>query len=436
MPTRSFRFLTLGVVLAGSVLGTARAADSIKDLQNAYVANKSKKVVRAYHFGSQGAGDIFSNHTSHSNRLIPVYVFGRKADLGAVTGKNRVYRDSQQIRRLYGTLPANTANPDAEYCDQSDLYGVQKEAVARGTKYLFTVWFDGMDWETTRAAAIAKSGRVYTEGKGSGLIFQDYAADGSAQYGYCVTSPTHDKNTPDVDTQTVTIPPTSLLGGYDVRIAGPNPWTWGDLWTPGYLKGQSGNEADKAGVRAVGRIMHTYTDSSQSAGEYATGVKAYNNGVNVTDDGRFVPTLFQQLQAQGWKVGTATSVPFDHVSPAAMYAPDVDRDDYQDLARDMLGLRGIAQETGKDSGIPNRPSERPKGMNAAGRMKTTKDDAPIGPIQPRSCRHPSEVVETSSSAPPGSGRSRRPWTTKSSRGTSSGQGAWPTARLSRNWARL
>jgi alkaline phosphatase len=328
---------------------TARAADPIKDLQNGYVANKSKKTARAYHFGSQGPGDIFSNHTSHSNRLIPVYVFGRKADLGAVTGKHSAYRDPEKIRRLYGTLPENTLNPEAEYCDQSDLYSVQKEAVARGARYLFTVWFDGMDWEATRAAAIAKSGKVYSQGKGSGLIFQDYTADGSAQDGYCVTSPTHDKNAADVDTQTVIIPPTSLLGGYDVRIAGPNPWTPGDLWTPGYFKGQAGNEADRAGVAAVGRIMHAYTDSSQSAGEYATGVKAYNNGVNVTDGGRFVPTLFQQLQAQGWKVGTATSVPFDHVSPAAMYAHNVHRDDYQDLARDMLGLPGITQELGKDS---------------------------------------------------------------------------------------
>ena len=101
--------------------------------------------------------------------------------------------------------------------------------------------------------------------------------------------------------------------------------------------------------------MHAYTDSSQSAGEYATGVKSYNSGVNVTDDGRLVSTLFHQLQAKGWKVGTATSVPFDHVSPAAMYAHDVHRDDYQDLAREMLGLRGIdpgdGQETRQHPGL-------------------------------------------------------------------------------------
>src|SRR5690242_16902755 len=193
MPTRPLRLLALGLVLAGSLPRIAHAADPIKDLQNAYIANKSKKMARAYHFGSQGPGDIFSNHTSHSNRLIPIYVFGKKADLGAVTGENSLYRDPERIKKLYGALPANTLNPEADYCDQSDLYRVQEAAVARGAKYLFIAWFDGMDWETTRAAAIVKSGRAYQEGKGSGLVFQDYDADGSAQFGYCVTSPTHDK---------------------------------------------------------------------------------------------------------------------------------------------------------------------------------------------------------------------------------------------------
>ena len=83
---------------------------------------------------------------------------------------------------------------------------MQKEAVARGVKHLFIVWFDGLDWPTTQAAAIVKTGKVYTEGKGSGLIFQDYDAGGAAQYGFVVTSPTHDKNTPDVDAQTVVDP--------------------------------------------------------------------------------------------------------------------------------------------------------------------------------------------------------------------------------------
>ena len=191
---------------------------------------------------------------------------------------------------------------------------------------------------------------TYREGKGTGLVFQDYDASGTAQFGYVVTSPTHDKSVVDVDAQTVTIPPDSLGGGYDAMIVGPDPWTPGPLFAkaPGYLKGSSASDADKAGVRAAGRVLHAYTDSSQSAGEYATGVKAYNNGVNVTDDNRFAPTLFEMLQKSGWKVGTVTSVPFDHVSPAAQYAHNVHRDDYQDLGRDMLGLPSIVQATGKE----------------------------------------------------------------------------------------
>ncbi|MDB5349503.1 MAG: Alkaline phosphatase [Planctomycetota bacterium] len=341
-------FVALGSLFA---LASARAEDPLRDLQNAYVRNKDESVARAYHWGSQGAGNVFSNHTSHTNRLIPIYVFGAKADLDAVTGKNSAYRDPEKIKAMYAELPPNTANPRAEYCDQSDLYRVQKEAAEKGAKYIFTVWFDGMDWETTRAAAIAKTGRVYTEGKGSGLIFQDYDKAPS-RFGYCVTSPTHDKNTTNVDTQTLSIPPDSLLGGYDAMIAGPNPWTEGPLQAPGYLKGQNGNTADKQGILAVGRLPHAYTDSSTSAAEYATGVKSYNNGVNVTDDGRFVPTLYQRLQSQGWKVGTVTSVPFNHASPAAMYAHNVHRDDYQDIGREMLGRESIVQKTGKGPRLP------------------------------------------------------------------------------------
>jgi alkaline phosphatase len=345
--------LILATILPASAW-PVQGADRLKDLQTANVTSTKQKVARPYHFGSQGAGDVFSNHGSHSNRLIPIYAFGRKGRLDLFTGANSPYRDPEKVKALYGFLPENTVNPEAEYADQSDLYRIQRDAIKHGVKHLFIVWFDGLDWPTTQAAAIAKTGKLYTEGKGSGLIFQDYTAEGSARYGYYVTSPTHDKNQPDVDAQTVTIGADALPGGYDAQIAGPNPWTLGPLGrqAPGYLKGQSGHAADKSGVKAVGRALHAYTDSSTSAAAFASGVKAYNNGLNVTDDGRFVPTLFHQLQADGWKVGTVTSVPFDHASPAAMYAHNVHRDDYQDLAREMLGLPGVVQETKKGEQLP------------------------------------------------------------------------------------
>ena len=185
--------------------------------------HKAQKADRAYHFGSQGAKNVFSNHTSHSNRLVPVYVFGTKADLKSVTGKNSRYRDASKIKELFGgQLPEHTLNPEAEYADQSDLYRVQKDMVDRDAKYIFTVWFDGLDWPTTRAAALAKTGKDYAEGPGSGLIFQDYDKT-PMQYGYVVTTPTHDRNDVDVDQQKVTIPKDSLMGGYDARSPAPRP---------------------------------------------------------------------------------------------------------------------------------------------------------------------------------------------------------------------
>ncbi len=341
----------LALITVALFTGSTRCAfargdrDRLRALQTEYVLNASKKMPRAYHFGSQGPADVFSNHTSHTNRLIPVYAFGSKVRLGTVTGENSRYRDPLKIKELYGALPQNTANPEAVYADQSDMYRVQREAIARGAKHLFIVWFDGLDWPTTQAAAIAKTGVIYIEGKGSGLLFQDYDAAGTAQYGFVVTSPTHDQNRVDIDAQAVVIPPTSLLGGYDARIGGSTPWTLGPLGSkaPGYVKGQSASPSDLAGVKGAGGILHAYTDSSQSAAEFVSGVKSYNNGVNIADDGRVVTTLFHELQSKDWKVGTVTSVPFDHVSPAAMYAQNVHRDDYQDIARAMLGLPGIIQ---------------------------------------------------------------------------------------------
>ncbi|WP_205678927.1 alkaline phosphatase [Aquisphaera insulae] len=351
-PRAAFGALSLVAALAAGAGAGAQeppapaVKDRIKELQARYVASAAEKLPRAYHFGSQGPGDVFSNHHSHSNRMVPVYTFGRKIDVSSVMGSNSRYRDPERIKETFGRLPENTLNPSADYADQSDLRRVLSDAAGRGVKHLFIVWFDGLDWPTTRAAAIVKSGKVYDEGKGAGLFFQDYAAEGSAQYGYVVTSPTHDFSVQDVDRQMVSIPARSLPGGYDAQIAGPNPWTLGPLGpkAPGYFKGQNSNDADKAGVLDVKRILHAYTDSSQSAAELVSGVKSYNSGLNVADDSRLVPTLFHELQERGWKAGTVTSVPFNHASPAGMYAQNVERDDYQDLARSMLGLPGIIQQ--------------------------------------------------------------------------------------------
>lgn len=70
-------------------------------------------------------------------------------------------------------------------------------------------------------------------------------------------------------------------------------------------------------------------------------IKTFNGGVNVDSNGTPVKTVAHELQSQGWRVGAISSVPISHATPAAAYAHNVSRDDYQDLTRDMLGLPSI-----------------------------------------------------------------------------------------------
>lgn len=88
-------------------------------------------------------------------------------------------------------------------------------------------------------------------------------------------------------------------------------------------------------------------------------------------DGQRVDTIAHELQRRGWGVGVVTSVPVSHATPAAAYAHNVTRSDYQDLSRDLLGLRtdhrseplpGVDVLLGGGWGI-DRNSDRGQGSN-------------------------------------------------------------------------
>lgn len=278
----------------------------------------------------------YTGWKSHSNRLIPVYTFGTKGagkgvDLRSWTRQNSVYRKPKAVQKLYGYLPDNTVNEDADWMDQTNIYDLQKAAAAAGKKHIFLVVFDGMDWHTTRAAAIWNQKKVtYTEGRGTGTHFQDYRASSTSQFGYMVTSAHNEGTDVDVDTQSVKNPGGATRGGYDANVAGLTPWSI--PLDPGYLIAKP----------AEGHAKHNYTDSSSSATSMTAGIKTFNGAVNVDAAGTPVPTIAHQLQEQGWQVGAVSSVPISHATPAAAYAHNVSRDDYQDLTRDMVGLPSIS----------------------------------------------------------------------------------------------
>jgi alkaline phosphatase len=322
----------LSVLVVWAVATTALcAADPICDLQTEAIEKNSAD------FGHWGVNPTnYTEWGSHSNRLIPVYTFGTKGgkpgvDLTSYTGAHSPYRDAAALQRIYGRLPSNTVHAEAEYLDQTNLYDIQKAAMEAGRKYVFLVIFDGMDWDTTRNAAIYQSRRVgYTSGRGQGLHFQDYTANGTTQFGWMCTSPHNEGTKVDVDAQTVENPGGTLFGGYNRALGGPNPWTPGS--DPNYHIGKSADAAER----------HAYTDSSSSASSMTAGIKLYNNAVNVDPAGHPVETIAHWAQRQGYGVGAVSSVPISHATPACAYAHNVDRDDYQDLTRDMLGLKSIS----------------------------------------------------------------------------------------------
>lgn len=316
------------------IAATAFADDHLRDLQTAAIKEGRSPVG---HWGVDPKN--YKEWGTHSNRLIPVYTFGTKGlgagvDLEGYLGKNSAYRSKARLKAIYGRVPTNTLNPNAEYCDQTDLAALQRAAFKAGKRYVILMIFDGMDWQTTRAAAIYNEKRVsYSEGRGTGMHFQNYTANDTTQYGFMCVAPHNDGTENDVDLQTVSNPGGKFAGGYNVAKAGPFPWSPKneDIY---YLTGRTPG--------GKSRCEHPYPDSANTAQAMTTGVKSYNNSINVDVTGQQVSAIAHEVQAAGYSVGAVTSVPISHATPACAYAHNVDRDDYQDITRDLLGRPSIA----------------------------------------------------------------------------------------------
>ncbi len=301
---KSTTIVFLGLWLVASA---TYAADHIRQLQTTAIENDQSPVA---HWGVDP--DDYTQWGSHSNRLIPIYTFGTLGagdgvDLESYIDEHSPYRSEEAVQSIYGYVPTDTVNPDAVWCDQTNIYDLQHAALVAGKKHIILVVFDGMDWQTTQAAAIFQAGAVsYESGRGQGLHFQDYTAGGTSQFGYMVTSPHNDGTNVDVDTQTVENPGGARRGGFNAARGGDTPWS-----TAPELRYPIGQPKDDTGV-------HAYTDSSSSASSMTAGLKTYNNSVNVDAGGTPVMTIAHEAQQHGYAVGVVTSVPISHATPACI----------------------------------------------------------------------------------------------------------------------
>ncbi len=120
------------------------------------------------HWGHQP--NKYMTWDQHSNRLVPVYTFGIMMD--KLRAEGSAYTDPERLKKIYGQVPKGTLNPSALYFDQTDIYRLQQAAIDAGYTNIILIVFDGMDWQTTRAASLYKQNH-YESGRGTGLSFQD-----------------------------------------------------------------------------------------------------------------------------------------------------------------------------------------------------------------------------------------------------------------------
>ncbi len=303
-------------------------ADRLRELQERGIQTQQPQ---GWHWGNRA--DRVSTWTNHSNRLVPVYTFG--ITLGELRQSGSDYRDAARLRQLFGRDPDQTLDAAATHIDQTSVHRLQQQAAAAGKKHLFVFVFDGMDWQTTRAAAVYASGEGYSSGRGSGLTIQDYRG-AVTDFGLCVTSAAAAGAKFDVDSQVV-LNVKGQTGGFAGSRAGP--WPWAERPDSDYPIG-----LDRS-------LPHVVTDSASSATSIFSGIKTYNASINVALDGSRVTPIARVLQNQGYRIGIVTSVPVSHATPAAAYANNVTRQDYQDLTRDLVGLPSVAHRSDPLPGV-------------------------------------------------------------------------------------
>lgn len=97
-------------------------------------------------------------------------------------------------------------------------------------------------------------------------------------------------------------------------------------------------------LRAVPNFFNGYaylkagaTDSAAAATAFASGVKTYNNALNVDNFGQPLPFITLLAKELGKSTGVVTSVPFTHATPAAFGARNGSRNHYGEIGRQMLG---------------------------------------------------------------------------------------------------
>ncbi|MBN2019344.1 MAG: alkaline phosphatase [Sedimentisphaerales bacterium] len=99
---------------------------------------------------------------------------------------------------------------------------------------------------------------------------------------------------------------------------------------------QGGDYNPNAAWAKFNYVKHGYTDSAAAATAMATGVKTYNYALGVDVNRNPVTNLVERAEQLGKSTGVITSVPFSHATPAGFVAHNTSRNNYTQIADDMV----------------------------------------------------------------------------------------------------
>ncbi len=83
-------------------------------------------------------------------------------------------------------------------------------------------------------------------------------------------------------------------------------------------------------------IKRDYTDSAAAGTALATGVKTYNNAIDVDNFGQDLSYITQSAKAHGKATGILSSVPYTHATPATFGSTNLNRNNYGEISKEMI----------------------------------------------------------------------------------------------------
>jgi alkaline phosphatase len=134
-------------------------------------------------------------------------------------------------------------------------------------------------------------------------------------------------------------------------FTGRKPVYEGTGWANVYMSHYPGSTSSKPGVptddqkgsydpaaawASFDYLKSKPTDSAAAATTMATGVKTYNNSIGLDMTGNPLETAAEVAKKAGKSAGVITTVPFSHATPAGFVAHNVSRNNYAEIAAEML----------------------------------------------------------------------------------------------------